>query len=36
MEIVETWYFQTWVNFGGMAVQVNEILSIKLYTLKSG
>ena len=19
MEIVETWYFQIWVNFGGMA-----------------
>ena len=19
MEIVETWYFQKWVNFGGMA-----------------
>ena len=21
MEIEETWYFQIWVNFGGMAVQ---------------
>ena len=21
MEIVETWYFQIWVNFGGMAVK---------------
>ena len=21
MEIAETWYFQIWVNFGGMAAQ---------------
>ena len=24
MEIVETWYFQIWVNFGGMAGNVSS------------
>ena len=23
MELVETWYFQVWVNFGGMAVYIS-------------
>ena len=23
MEVVETWYFQIWINFGGMAVLSN-------------
>ena len=25
MEIVETWYFQKWVNFGGMAEMIHFI-----------
>ena len=30
MEIVETWYFQIWVNFGGMAVKaVQAVFSEK-------
>ena len=25
MEIVDTWYFQIWVNFGGMAVHTEYL-----------
>ena len=28
MEIVETWYFQLWVNFGGMA-EIGHILCVR-------
>ena len=28
MEIVETWYFQIWVNFGGMADLMNAKLGL--------
>ena len=32
MEIVETWYFQIWVNFGGMAVlMINFQLTLGVY-----
>ena len=32
MEILETWYFQIWVNFGGVAVQeLLEYVSHFLY-----
>ena len=33
MEIVETWYFQIWVNFGGMAdlIMLLPILLINLH-----
>ena len=27
MEIVETWYFQIWVNFGGMADLLLRVVS---------
>ena len=25
MEVVETWYFQIWVNFGEMAVKTMDV-----------
>ena len=36
MEIVETWYFQIWVNFGGMAelcvFQYNFSLNVAIFS----
>ena len=29
MEIVETWYFQIWVNFGGMAVSTADLKAVR-------
>ena len=37
MEIVETWYFQIWVNFGGMAEKlfISKILLIQWINIRT-